>query len=238
MRPDTVQISLLGGFACTSAGQAIPLPLGAQRLLALLALREGGAHRAGAAECLWPESSPGRAAGCLRSALWRGRRIADVTSIECLGPRLSVSAAVSVDVRVVENRVRAVLEPTTAPADRDDEGLVAALTRELLPDWVDDWLVLERERWDQVRLHALEAVAHHLLEQEQYLASLKAAFAAVAIEPIRETPHRIVIQVHLAEGNAASALRHYQSYRKLLQRELGVGPSARMVELARSMLPV
>ena len=237
MPQNTVHINLLGGFECSSGGEAISLPLGAQRLLSLLALREDGLHRGGAAECLWPESSPGRATGCLRSALWRARRIADVTSIESVGPRLRVSAAVRVDVRVVHDHVRAALEVPTPPStERDSDLLVAALTRELLPDWVDDWLVLERERWGQVRLHALEGVAQRLLSEERYLAALNATFAAIAIEPIRETPHRIMIEVHLAEGNAASALRHYQRYRALLQRELGVAPSARMAELARTIV--
>jgi DNA-binding SARP family transcriptional activator len=213
------------------------LPLGAQRLLALLALKEAGMHRAGAAERLWPDSSPGRAAGNLRSALWKGRRIAETMVIECDGPRLRISPSVSVDFHVVQYEARHVLEGGPLVGDRDCEALVAALSRELLPDWADDWLVLERERWDQVRLHALEGVAQKLRSREEYLGALKAALAAVAVEPIRETAHRIVIEVHLAEGNPASALRHYQRYRGLLQRELGVTPSQRMTQLANALLP-
>jgi DNA-binding SARP family transcriptional activator len=234
---DAVYIGLLGGFECARAGSRISLPLGAQRLLALLALREDGAHRAGAAERLWPDSSTGRAAGNLRSALWRGRRVAETTVIECIGPRLRMSPSVYVDLNAVQRQIREVLEGGSHAADRDCEVLVAALSRELLPDWTEDWLVLERERWDQVRLHALEGVAERLRAREQYLGALKTALAAVAVEPIRETAHRIVIEVHLAEGNAASALQHYQRYRALLQRELGVAPSPRMAQLATALLP-
>jgi DNA-binding SARP family transcriptional activator len=233
---DTVYLELLGGFECVHAGNRICLPLGAQRLLALLALREGGAHRAGAAERLWPDSSAGHAAGNLRSALWRGRRVAEVTVIECAGPRLRLSPSVCVDLRDAHRQIRDALEGSVV-ADGNCEGLVAALSRELLPDWTDDWLVLERERWDQVRLHAMEGVAERLLSREQYLDALKTALAAVAVEPIRETAHRIVIEVHLAEGNVATALRHYQRYRAHLQRELGVAPSPRMARLATALLP-
>ena len=35
---------------------------------------------------------------------------------------------------------------------------LAALKGEILPDWYDDWLLLERERIRQLRLHALEAI--------------------------------------------------------------------------------
>lgn len=76
-----------------------------------------------------------------------------------------------------------------------------------------------------------------LLRREQYPAALQAALVAIAIEPTRETAHRLVIQVHLAEGNAATAMKHYQRYRGLLSRELGVTPSERMNQLVRALLP-
>lgn len=238
MSTDAVHVCVLGGFECECAGSQISLPMGAQRLLALLALRgEGGVHRASAAECLWPDSLAGRAAANLRSALWRGRRVAEVTVIECVGPRLRMSPSVCVDLRAVQGQVRESLEGSFPIADRDCESLVAALSRGLLPDWPEDWLVLERERWDQVRLHALEGLAERLLAGGQYLGALKSALAAVAIEPIRETAHRLVIEVQLAEGNPASALVHYQRYRTLLHRELGVTPSPRMTQLASTLLP-
>lgn len=102
--------------------------------------------------------------------------------------------------------------------------LVDGLTQELLPDWLEDWPLLERERWDQLRLHTLESLVEQLWTQERYMAALQTALAAIAIEPVRETAHRLVIELHIAEGNAASALKHYQRYRGLLQRELGVTP--------------
>jgi DNA-binding SARP family transcriptional activator len=105
------------------------------------------------------------------------------------------------------------------------------LSRGLLPDWLDDWLLMDRERWDQVRLHALETLACRLLAAEHHLAALEAAFAAVAIEPVRESAHRTVVEIYLAEGNPACALQHFQRYRRLVQRELGVAPSSRMHQL-------
>ena len=232
----TVHLVLLGGFECAWGGSVIPLPLGAQRLLALLALRDGGAHRAGAAERLWPDSSTTRAAGNLRSALWRSRRIEETTVVECAGPRLRLSPSVRVDLRAVHRQIRDLPDGGSGGADPDREDLVAALSRELLPEWADDWLVIDRERWDQVRLHALEDVAEQFLAGQRYLAALKTALAAIAVEPIRETAHRIVIEVHLAEGNPASALRHYRRYQAQLHRELGVAPSSRMVRLASTLL--
>ncbi|MFM9633311.1 bacterial transcriptional activator domain-containing protein [Streptomyces galilaeus] len=58
-----------------------------------------------------------------------------------------------------------------------------------------------------------------------------ARLAAAAIDPIRETAHRIIIEIHLSEGNVASAVRCYQHYEAYLQQELGVSPSPHMTDL-------
>jgi DNA-binding SARP family transcriptional activator len=235
---DTVDVALLGGFHCVHAGQYISLPLGAQRLVALLALQmDHAVHRTTAGERLWPDSTRERASANLRSALWRCRRVGGTTLIEDHGKRLQLAPAVIIDVHDVVRRVRDDSSGATGTPASTCESLVDRLGRDLLPDWSDDWLIIERERWDQLRLHALENLGRELLHREQYPAALHAALVAIAIEPTRETAHRLVIQVHLAEGNAATALKHYQRYRGLLSRELGVMPSERMNRLIRDLLP-
>jgi DNA-binding SARP family transcriptional activator len=102
----------------------------------------------------------------------------------------------------------------------------AALARDLLPDWYDDWVVLERERFRQLRLHALEALCRRLTEAGRFGAAVQAGLAAVAGEPLRESAHRILIQAHLAEGNPGEAVRQYHLYRRLLAGELAIEPSA------------
>lgn len=229
-----VHLALLGGFECIYGGRSVLLPLGSQRLLALLALRESGIHRTVAGERLWHDSPPERAAANLRSALWRGRSLGGVTMIESAGPRLRLAPAVDVDLRQILDQ-HGDLAQSGPPCHSisDHLALVDVLTRRLLPEWSEDWLVLERGRWEEFRLHALENLAGQLLAQGRYLDALQTALAATSIEPIRETAHRIVIEVHLAEGNTASALKYYQHYRELLRKELGVEPSARLDQLVQ-----
>lgn len=230
-----VNVHLLGGFDCDYGGHRISLPLGAQRLLALLALSDSGTHRSGAAERLWPDSPAKRAAGNLRSALYQGRRVGDATLVERVGPRLRMTPAVLVDLHEVQRRAKDALSDGALLTDPECECLVAALSSELLPEWTDDWLVLERQRWDQVRLNALEGLAEALLGRGRFLAAMKTALAAIAVEPVRETAHRTVVQVHLAQANPASAIVHYQRYRALLRRELGLGPSPRLTRLVAEL---
>ena len=81
----------------------------------------------------------------------------------------------------------------------------------------------------------METLARRLITVEKYLPALEVALTAVAIEPIRESAHRTVIEIHIAEGNSACAIKHYQRYQSLLQRELRVLPSQRMDRLVRTL---
>ena len=52
-----------------------------------------------------------------------------------------------------------------------------------------------------------------------------AALAALRMDDARESAHRALIQVHLAEGNVSEARRAYERCRVVLVRDVGVEPS-------------
>jgi DNA-binding SARP family transcriptional activator len=97
-----------------------------------------------------------------------------------------------------------------------------------LPDWYDDWLQDEREELRQTRLHTLENLAMRLSASGRHADAIQAALAAIRLEPLRETAHRTLIAIHLAEGNWSEACRQFQRCRRLLSEELGVEPSESM----------
>jgi DNA-binding SARP family transcriptional activator len=123
------------------------------------------------------------------------------------------------------------IDPPTEPPSGLD-----LLRADLLPDWAEDWLVLEQESFRQQRLHALETGAGLLCRHGRFTHALDAALAAVRAEPLRESAHRRVIEVHLAEGNHAEALRQYDGYRRLLAAELGLPPSENIRGLVGPLL--
>jgi DNA-binding SARP family transcriptional activator len=49
--------------------------------------------------------------------------------------------------------------------------------------------------------------------------------ASIATERFRESAHRLLIRIHLEEGNNAEACRAYQAYRSLAKTEFGIAPS-------------
>src|SRR6185436_19063543 len=109
------------------------------------------------------------------------------------------------------------------PLDLGDEA-IATLSVDLLPDWYDDWAVIEAEEWRQLRLHALDTLAEGLTAAGRYADATSAALAAVKAEPLRETAHAVLIRVYLAEGNRAEALAAYEGYRVMLRTEMGLEP--------------
>jgi DNA-binding SARP family transcriptional activator len=88
----------------------------------------------------------------------------------------------------------------------------------------------------QARLHALDDMCARYLRRGNARAALEAGLAAIRVDPLRESAHRRVIEVHLAEGNAAEALRQYQLYRRALREELGLAPSGQIRRLVAPLL--
>ncbi|HEV3464041.1 MAG TPA: bacterial transcriptional activator domain-containing protein, partial [Actinomycetota bacterium] len=120
--------------------------------------------------------------------------------------------------------------------DGDPHPAPALLASDLLPDWYEDWVLLERERVRQLRLHALEALCQRLTGAGRYGQAVQAGLAAVAGEPLRESAHRTLIQAHLAEGNPGEALRQYRLYTRLLADELAIEPSAAIRAMVAPLL--
>ncbi|MFE0024949.1 BTAD domain-containing putative transcriptional regulator [Amycolatopsis sp. NPDC059021] len=217
----------MDGFVLDCGGRRLAVPRTQQRLLAFLGLRQQ-ATRAQTVGTLWPESDEQKASGRLRSALWRlHQHGAPMVAAE--GETLRLHEWVRVDVDELIRTARFV----SAEGARDTEtrGRAFRDMRELLPGWYDDWVLIERERLRQLRLHALEALAVRDLETGRHGDAVEAALAAMRTEPLRESAQRLLMEIHLAEGNYSEALLTYESYRSLLHRELGVEPSPRMREL-------
>jgi DNA-binding SARP family transcriptional activator len=117
----------------------------------------------------------------------------------------------------------------------DDEGILELLAEsgELLPDWDDEWLIADRERIRQLRLHALEQLSDRLASDGRFGLAVDAALMAIADDPLRESARRTLIRVHMAEGNVHDALEQYAAYRSIMRDDLGLDPSPQMEALMR-----
>ena len=224
-----IKVHLFGGPYVSIDGKRRSVPEGSKRLLAFVALRPGRVERRHVAGSLWPVGDDGRAAGNLRSALWRLRG-AGIEVMACDKWSLSLLDHVSVDVHLLKAWADRVIDGHVQPGDLrrmtlDSDAL------DVLPGGYEDWTTLERERLRQRVLHALEAHSLLLTAQGRHADAVDAALAAVSAEPLRESAQRILIEAYLQEENWVEAQRALDTYRALLDRELGVCPSDELVQL-------
>ena len=223
-------VRVLGRFRVEVEQQPIQLPIQAQRVVGYLAVTGSCERRDRLAGRLWPFSPQCRADANLRTALWR---------IGSTGPGLldtsrtfvSLQEDVEVDVRTARARARSLIDssvdtasPVTTPGLWEDD---------LLVGWDEEWLVIERERMRQLRIHGLEALSRSLARCGRFSEAIDAALTAIAAEPLRESAHTALIEAHIAEGNHSEANRELESYRLLLRHELGLDPSAALVDFVR-----
>lgn len=239
-----IDLALLRGFELRCDGAVVPVMHSAQRLVAFVAVRDRPVRRELVSGTLWPDSSERRAHSSLRSALWRVPSPQGRAVIQASNTHVWLDDGVEVDFLETIRRAEAychapgALEPDASwrepsPLDVDTCGF----EDDLLPDWYEDWVIAERERFRQLRLHALERACEMLTRRGRYASALRVGLSAVSCEPLRESAHRQVIKVHLGEGNVVEAIRQYRSYAALIDAELGVEPSESMRELIREACP-
>jgi DNA-binding SARP family transcriptional activator len=224
-----LRLQLLDGFELRRDGATVLVPVSAQRVIAFLGLKPGRLARVFVAGHLWADVSEERAAAALRTALWRIGRLGS-RLVVADAQSLRLSPEVEVDVLDSTRVARQILEE---PGGELPAAAWRALRErsELLPDWYDDWVLVERERHRQLRLHALERACERLSAAGRHAEATEAGVVAVAAEPLRESAHRALIAAHLAEGNVFEALRQYDRCSLLLRRDLDAAPSPALESL-------
>jgi DNA-binding SARP family transcriptional activator len=227
-----VRLTLIDGFQLSYDGAPASLPRSSQRLVAYLALRNRPLLRIHVAGTLWLNSSEDRSYANLRTALWRlgdPRRAV----VEATASHVALSRQVVVDVRRMASLARELLEHPEQANGVDVES--SELAGDLLPGWYDDWVLLERERLRQLRLHALEKLADTAIDEGRYGRAIDMALSAVQADPLRESAHRVLIRAHIAEGNRSVAMRQYRDYCRLARERLTIGPSRELRALVADL---
>ncbi len=224
------RLCLLARFRLGDADGQRQLCPASQRLLALLAFRPAGAERDLVAGLLWPDVSEDCAHACLRSALHRLAQSAPF-AVRASGRDLSLAEGLEVDLHIGQLLAIRLLQPRLQTDLNAAVAGMPLLSAELLPGWYEDWVQLEAERWRQLRLHALEALVGALRERRRFGEACLAAAAAIAADPLRESPRAAMIRIHLSEGNRSEAVREFERYGSLVRRNLGCEPTEQLRRL-------
>jgi DNA-binding SARP family transcriptional activator len=219
-------VRLLGGFELRGPDGVVEAPPGAQRLLAFVSLQGGSVSRSRTARELWPDLAAQQAAASLRSTLWRIRQVGRL--VDPGATTLRLAAGVEVDVQG--------LLGTGPVGGLDGAALGSSANLELLPDWAEDWVTVERERMRHLELQVLDDRVATLVGSGRVVEALDTALRAIRLEPLRESSHRAIITIFLLSGNRSAALAHYHALVELLHDELGLGPAADTTALVQPFL--
>ena len=234
-------LALFGGFqGRLDASSPVAVPTRKTKaLLAYLSLSPGRSHpREKLAALLWGDLPEPQARRCLRQALFSLRRALGAASPVLLisGETVGLDpAAIEVDVGEFE---RLLAEGTADARER----AVRLYRGELLEGLAlreppfEEWLLAERDRLRELALGGLASLLEHQRTAGATEAAVQTALRLLALDPLQEPVHRMVMRLYVELGRRGAALRQYQLCVGALQRELGVEPEPATSQLYREIL--
>ncbi len=198
------------------------------------------------AEQFWGDYSQERAKGCLKTALWRLRRLLEPDGIPSGTYLLSTPRGdigfnrdsphwVDVDV-FVEQVTPALSGPAQEGSPGDAAACSTALslyTGDLLGGFYDNWAIQQRERFRIIYLDTLTWLVHYHMKHCQYEKSLAYARKILVIDPLQEEIHREIMCLYIELGLRPQALQQFETCRAVLKRELGIAPMEETFRLYR-----
>jgi DNA-binding SARP family transcriptional activator len=132
----------------------------------------------------------------------------------CTSDAVDFQAAVAEagSARMGNDRAREIQFLTTAAQIYEDD---------LLPALYDDWLTPLREDYRRRISEVLHRLATLFEEQQDYAEAIPCAERLVALDSLCEAYHQLLIRLHAANHDRASALRAYHQCKRVPRRELG-----------------
>ncbi|MEZ4834206.1 MAG: BTAD domain-containing putative transcriptional regulator [Caldilineaceae bacterium] len=247
-----LHLNLLGAITLSDEdGHQVRLPARKEEaLLAFLATENSHAHsRESLMGLLWPDSPPDKARLSLRVNLSTLKKRLKPLNADGLLSTSSLEIRFCADQCVLDIvKFNQLLRSGDGHAHRRDElcdqcflpfARAVDLYRGAFLDgfYVDgcqayeEWLFMQRERFRVLHLDALEKLTDYHQRRSQLETALAYARRQLEVDPLREPAHQRIMQIHLAQGDRAAALRQYERCRAVLEDELGLAPSIEIQEL-------
>lgn len=230
-----LELHLLGGFAA-HAGRGVALDIPAKKSRALLAYLGVSLGQPSArdklASLIWGDiSRDEQARRSLRQALTTLRRSLPEGAL--LASRDAVrlcDTSVAVDVERFE---RLAAQPDRQALEAAMELYRGELLEGFSPraDGFDEWLGRERQRLRELALSALQRLAELQERAAEFEPALASAMRLVAMDPLRELGHRLLMRLYAESGRTSEALRQFRALEELLKSELGAEPDPETVAL-------
>jgi DNA-binding SARP family transcriptional activator len=238
-----LEIRTLGGLSIKRDGEQVSglASRKAEALLAYLACTEREHPREVLAELLWQERTQERAMANLRVALSSLRqKLGEYITITRDMVTMNPESETWLDVVEMEKNLVPVHDADFAA---QVERAVELYQGEFLAGFYlrgafgfEEWAALERERLGQAVVQALSDLVAYDLASGSFRSGIAHANRLLALDPLMESAHRQMMLLLAASGQRGAALGQYESYRRLLNVELGAEPSEEIKETYELLL--
>jgi DNA-binding SARP family transcriptional activator len=235
-----LRIQLFGQLRVThdDRNSEVRIPPALQPLLAYLLLEKHRAHsREKLTNLFWGDCDQEKARSCLRTALWRLRRLFESQGVSwksylATAPTGEISFKQEsdywLDVAVFERQANQILAQPIQAVEADGiQQLECALelyTGELLEDFYDEWLLWERERLERLYLNSLAYLLRYYGCHGAYEKGLECGHEILFHDSLREEVHREMMRLYMKSGQRALAVQQYETCRDILASELNIEP--------------
>lgn len=242
-----LEVRLLGAFSIQHNHQPIVLSNAARLVLAYLLLqRHCPQPRLLLASRLWPNRPESSARHMLSQALWQLRNSLPIADLICTTGdtfHIPTQAAIWVDVSAFDQYLAPLRQNGLHTlAQSPSHAAIAHLYRaidlyrgDLLEGWYDDWVEEARDQLRQRYRHAVNQLMIFNKAQANYQEALNLALALTRIDPFDETMHCEVMRLLVSLDRSHEALRHFDTYRRMLEREMGIEPDETTFALAQAI---
>lgn len=220
-----LRVYLFGRFRVEREGERVRLPTRKARLLlAFLVLHPGAHSREKLAARFWPDVPDASARASLRNALstLRNKLGRQLLQADRETAAINPSHPLWVDALAFQTQASRFLE---APSPDPDAVNLALVTGDLLVDFYDDWVLVEREALRALYLETLLELTQQMRAQSDYERAVQFAEQVLASDRANERAHQHLMFCYVALGNRTAALRQYEACRSALRDELAVEPS-------------
>jgi DNA-binding SARP family transcriptional activator len=238
----SLRIITLGQARVIRDGRAIPTtewrPAARDLFLYLIFTKQ--ATREQICLSFWPDSPAKRARDNFHTTMYRIREVLGENTVIVQDDLYQLNPDISIWCDAYE------LETLTAQArflpfaDARTEDLwrraVGLYNGEFLPSLDFEWAVDYREHLHETYAEALVGLGRCVQARGEYREAVEIYKRALVVEPYREDIHQAIITCHVAKGAKHKALAQLNQLRKLLRKDLGIGPSNETLQLARTLL--
>lgn len=246
--PDALRVVTLGDFIVARGGRVIELGQHqARQLLAILVCAGGPVHRERLMGWLWPHLPDARALTTLHSTVYTLRRRlepergrpASMSVVRADGEayRLVWRGADMLDATEFVRRAHlAAQAPGASTRIERLREAEAAYTGPFLPQWPRaEWAAVARADIEQSYETVAGDLAGLLAATGRETEAIALYRRLLAIDPERETWHRGLMEIFIAQGDRSRAAHQFEACRTVLRERLGIEPSPKTQRLFASL---